>query len=100
MTGFSSIPIAEEGGHDDSHLAGVSKILGPRWAQLPAVTIGLLGVQVFWSVEMSYGMYLNATRSSMSREGLTYLQVHRTYCHWVLPKLQWPWSFLRAPSQD
>ncbi|KAI0752960.1 MFS general substrate transporter [Daedaleopsis nitida] len=56
MTGFSSVPIAEEGGgHDDSHLAGVSKILGPRWAQLPAVTVGLLGVQVFWSVEMSYG---------------------------------------------
>ncbi|KAI0365167.1 MFS general substrate transporter [Pilatotrama ljubarskyi] len=56
MTGFSSIPLAEEGGeHDRAQLAGVAKILGPRWAQLPAITIGLLGVQVFWSVEMSYG---------------------------------------------
>ncbi|OSD01111.1 MFS general substrate transporter [Trametes coccinea BRFM310] len=56
MTGFSAIPIAEEGGEQQGvQLAGVAKILGPRWAQLPAITIGLLGVQVFWSVEMSYG---------------------------------------------
>ncbi|RDX45599.1 MFS general substrate transporter [Lentinus brumalis] len=56
MTGFSTIPLAEEGGErEDSHLAGIAKILGPRWAQLPAITVGLLGVQVFWSVEMSYG---------------------------------------------
>ncbi|PIL29401.1 transporter [Ganoderma sinense ZZ0214-1] len=56
MTGFSTIPLAEQGGHHHGpRLAGVSKILGPRWAQLPAITIGLLGVQVFWSVEMSYG---------------------------------------------
>ncbi|KAI8980631.1 MFS general substrate transporter [Trametes punicea] len=56
MTGFSAIPLAEEGGeHQAVQLAGIAKILGPRWAQLPAITIGLLGVQVFWSVEMSYG---------------------------------------------
>lgn len=57
MTGFAALPIAEEGGgHDEgAHLVGVSKILGPRWIQLPAVTVGLLGVQVLWSVEMSYG---------------------------------------------
>ncbi|KAH9915143.1 MFS general substrate transporter [Epithele typhae] len=53
--GFSSLPGAEEGGLHGAHLAGVARILGPRWAQLPAITIGLLGVQVFWSVEMSYG---------------------------------------------
>ena len=52
--GFSAIPVAEQGGHD-AHLAGIARILGPRWAQLTAITIGLLGVQVFWSVEMSYG---------------------------------------------
>lgn len=61
MTGFSSIPLAEEGGErDGAHLAGVAKILGPRWAQLPAITIGLLGVQVFWSVEMSFYNPLSA----------------------------------------
>ena len=57
MTGFSALPLAEQADPQSNvHLAGVSKILGPRWLQLPAITIGLLGVQVFWSVEMSYGM--------------------------------------------
>jgi len=56
MTGFTSLPIAEEG-HDDQqqNFKGVARILGPRWAQFPTITIGLLGVQIFWSVEMSYG---------------------------------------------
>ena len=56
MTGFSALPLAEDGGeHDESHLAGEAKILGPKWLQLPALTVGLLGVQVLWSIEMSYG---------------------------------------------
>ncbi|KDQ54087.1 hypothetical protein JAAARDRAFT_410743 [Jaapia argillacea MUCL 33604] len=55
MTGFSALPVTEEGEREDgSQLTGVSKILGPRWLQLPTLTIGLLGVQVLWSVEMSY----------------------------------------------
>lgn len=57
MTGFAALPIAEDGsGHaEHSHLSGVSKVLGPRWLQLPSLTVGLLGVQVLWSIEMSYG---------------------------------------------
>ena len=56
--GFSGIPVAEEGGTPQGpHLAGVARILAPRWAKFPAITVGLLGVQVFWSVEMSYGAY-------------------------------------------
>ena len=56
MTGFSALPVAEEGGQDKSvQLVGISKILGPRWLQLPALSIGLLGVQMLWSIEMSYG---------------------------------------------
>lgn len=57
MTGFAAIPLAEEGGgeHGNVELAGVARVLGPRWLQLPALTIGLLGVQMFWSIEMSYG---------------------------------------------
>ncbi|KZT71321.1 MFS general substrate transporter [Daedalea quercina L-15889] len=57
MTGFAAIPLAPEGGseHSNAQLTGVAKVLGPRWLQLPALTIGLLGVQVFWSIEMSYG---------------------------------------------
>ena len=59
MTGFAALPVAEDGGEHnaDVHLVGVSKIKGPRWLQLPMITIGLLGVQVLWSVEMSYGEF-------------------------------------------
>ena len=54
--GFSALPLAEDGaGHDGPHLAGVAKISGPKFFQLPVLTVGLLGVQVLWSVEMSYG---------------------------------------------
>ncbi|KAI0628935.1 MFS general substrate transporter [Trametes polyzona] len=74
MTGFSSIPLAEEGGGEGAHLAGVAKILGPRWAQLPAITVGLLGVQVFWSVEMSYGTpYLLSLGLSKAAVSLVFL---------------------------
>lgn len=79
MTGFSSIPLAEEGGErEGAHLAGVAKILGPRWAQLPAITIGLLGVQVFWSVEMSYGPSTILSSARPTDHGYT-LQARRTY---------------------
>ncbi|KAI0943211.1 hypothetical protein AcW1_002427 [Taiwanofungus camphoratus] len=60
MTGFAALPLAEHGGGGGGssahspHLVGVAKVLGPRWLQLPALTLGLLGVQVFWSIEMSY----------------------------------------------
>jgi len=57
MTGFSALPLAEEGLEelDESKWLGVSRIIGPRWAHLPVLTISLLGVQLFWSIEMSYG---------------------------------------------
>ncbi|KZT22893.1 MFS general substrate transporter [Neolentinus lepideus HHB14362 ss-1] len=54
MVGFASLPAAEVRGEGDSRLVGVSKILGPKWVQSPVLTVGLLGVQVLWSVEMSY----------------------------------------------
>ncbi|KDQ54090.1 hypothetical protein JAAARDRAFT_136172 [Jaapia argillacea MUCL 33604] len=55
MTGFSALAVAEEGEREDgSQLTGVSKILGPRWLQIPNLTIGFLGVQVLWSIEMAY----------------------------------------------
>lgn len=53
MTGFASLPVAESG-PSNVHLSGTSKILGPVWLHMPALTVGLLGVQVLWSVEMSY----------------------------------------------
>ncbi|PPQ68885.1 hypothetical protein CVT25_009008 [Psilocybe cyanescens] len=58
MTGFSSLHLASEEGQDDPQqkFKGVSKILGPRWTHLPTLTFGLMGVQIFWSVEMSYAL--------------------------------------------
>lgn len=59
MTGMSPLPVPCEEDNDDHarRFKGVARILGPSWAHLPTVTIGLLGVQIFWSVEMSYGLY-------------------------------------------
>ena len=56
MTGFS-LPTALEEGPDQHHriFKGISRILGPKWAQLPIITIGMLGVQILWTVEMTYG---------------------------------------------
>ncbi|KDQ32655.1 hypothetical protein PLEOSDRAFT_1073124 [Pleurotus ostreatus PC15] len=77
MTGFASLPIADEGaGHDDPmrEFGGVSKIIGPRWAHLPTITVGLLGVQIFWSVEMSYASpYLLSLGLSKSNMAVVFL---------------------------
>jgi hypothetical protein len=57
MTGFAALPLAsEEGDVSSRKFKGVARIMGPHWMHLPTLTVGLLGVQVFWSVEMSYGM--------------------------------------------
>lgn len=54
--GFAGLPLTENGAAEDaSRWAGVARIAGPEWAHLPTLTVGLLGVQIFWSVEMSYG---------------------------------------------
>ncbi|KAI0046327.1 MFS general substrate transporter [Auriscalpium vulgare] len=68
MTGFGGLPLPDETGLQSSaHWAGVAKILGPPWAQLPTLTIGLVGVQVMWAVEMSYAMpYLRSLGLSKS----------------------------------
>ncbi|KAJ7179784.1 major facilitator superfamily domain-containing protein [Mycena filopes] len=64
MTGFGRLPPAEE------HLQHRARILGPRWAHLPTLTIGLLGVQILWSVEMSYAppylLSLGLSKSAMA----------------------------------
>ncbi|KIL68411.1 hypothetical protein M378DRAFT_120453 [Amanita muscaria Koide BX008] len=68
MTGFTAVSINEENSHQK--FKGVSRILGPAWAHLPALTIGFLGVQIFWSVEMSYAspylLSLGLSKSSMA----------------------------------
>lgn len=54
MTGFSALSFAEDSLNDESRWIGRARILGPPLTRLPALTVGLLGVQVLWSVEMSY----------------------------------------------
>ncbi|KAG2126871.1 major facilitator superfamily domain-containing protein [Suillus bovinus] len=54
MTGFSALPFAEDSLNDESRWIGRARILGPPLTRLPTLTIGLLGVSVLWSVEMSY----------------------------------------------
>ncbi|KAL4247774.1 MFS transporter superfamily protein [Abortiporus biennis] len=76
MTGFSAIPLADDAAEheEDSRLSGVSKILGPKLLQLPAITIGLLGVQVLWSVEIAYGQpYLISLGLSKSAVSMVFL---------------------------
>lgn len=56
MTGSNALPIADEAAEDGSaQWAGVAKVLGPPWARFPIVTIGILGVQMMWSIELAYG---------------------------------------------
>ncbi|KAG2131037.1 major facilitator superfamily domain-containing protein [Suillus clintonianus] len=55
MTGFSALPFeAEDSLNDESRWIGKARIMGPSSTRLPTLTVGLLGVQVLWSVEMSY----------------------------------------------
>ncbi|KAJ7604819.1 MFS general substrate transporter [Mycena polygramma] len=53
---------------------GHARVLGPRWTHLPVLTIGLLGVQIFWSVEMSYASpYLLSLGLTTSHVALVFL---------------------------
>ena len=52
--GFAALPI-EDDREEEVRWSGISRIVGPRWVQLPVLTVGLLSVQVLWSVEMSQG---------------------------------------------
>lgn len=75
MTGFSAVPVPDEFEDDhDRRWAGVARVVGPDWARLPSLTIGLFGVQMLWSVEMSYGQVPPVrfeTTLLMSRYSLT-----------------------------
>lgn len=34
---------------------GKAGVRGPRWARMPLLTAGMLGIQCVWSIEMGYG---------------------------------------------
>jgi solute carrier family 45, member 1/2/4 len=53
MTGVPSLPLSENS-ISPKKFRGSPRILGPSWSSFPTITIGLLGVQIFWAVEMGY----------------------------------------------
>ena len=83
--------------HHRRNFKGVSRILGPKWTQLPTITIGMLGVQILWSVEMSYGVCAEQMTTFL---GLTTCQLHPTYFPWDYPSQAWLLSSLQDPSLD
>lgn len=52
MTGFA--PLSADIHSHNQKFVGKAHIIGPKWTHLPSLTVGLLGVQIFWSVEMGY----------------------------------------------
>ncbi|KAG5653717.1 hypothetical protein H0H81_011122 [Sphagnurus paluster] len=68
MTGFA--PLSTNGTSRTQKFAGKAFIVGPQWTHLPTLTIGLLGVQIFWSVEMGYAspylLSLGLSKSAMA----------------------------------
>lgn len=56
MTGSFALPVdSERALPDDFHWTGRSAVKGPAWARMPVLTVGMLGLQIVWSVEMGYG---------------------------------------------
>ncbi|RXK42376.1 hypothetical protein M231_00366 [Tremella mesenterica] len=73
MTGGAFIPTADEFDDSGSHevqWVGKPSIKGPRWAKVPFLTIGMLGIQCVWSIEMGYAspylLELGLSKSWMS----------------------------------
>ncbi|KAJ7080927.1 MFS general substrate transporter [Mycena belliarum] len=61
-------------GIDPARWRGTARVLGPTWSHLPTLTIGLLGVQIFWSVEMAYASpYLLSLGLTTSHVALVFL---------------------------
>ena len=51
-----AVPLADESQDDDRRWAGVARVAGPVWTRLPSLAVGLFGVAMLWSVEMSYSL--------------------------------------------
>ncbi|KAF8747498.1 hypothetical protein RHS02_00097, partial [Rhizoctonia solani] len=55
MTGSFGLPTGNSNGEPKGSVwTGRARVRGPLWAQLPLLTIGMLGLQIVWSVEMAY----------------------------------------------
>ncbi|KIK58055.1 hypothetical protein GYMLUDRAFT_705185 [Collybiopsis luxurians FD-317 M1] len=71
MTG-GGFAVIDGGPHvnDASRFSGVSYVRGPSWLHMPALTVGLFGISILWSVEMAYAspylISLGLSKSSMA----------------------------------
>jgi hypothetical protein len=95
MTGASFIQL------DSSHDAGAASlegtpIRGPNWIKLPALTVGFIGLQALWSVEMSYGAPTSELEFYTTHLPEPY-QPRRTCYPWDYQNLTWPSCSLRDP---
>ncbi|EJD35081.1 MFS general substrate transporter [Auricularia subglabra TFB-10046 SS5] len=70
MTGGGFLSVGDDSHDDAQQWRGVARVLGPNWAKMPLSTIGLIGLQIVWSVEMSnapaYLLTLGMSRAGMS----------------------------------
>lgn len=74
MTGGAFVSVGDDDGADTSKLTGHAHIYGPKLLRLPVLTVGLLGMQLFWSVEQSYGSpYLLSLGLSKSAMAMVFL---------------------------
>ncbi|KAJ3784699.1 sucrose transporter [Lentinula aff. detonsa] len=68
--GFSVLDTGPTTTNDGNLFSGVSYIRGPPWLHMPALTIGLLGISIVWSVEMAYAspylLSLGLSKSAMA----------------------------------
>ncbi|KAG8942104.1 hypothetical protein FRC04_003859 [Tulasnella sp. 424] len=69
MAGFSGLP-SSSSSSSNATWSGVARVKGPKWARMPLLTIGMLGLQIVWSVEMGYAspylLSLGLSKSLMS----------------------------------
>ncbi|WVQ72695.1 hypothetical protein IAR50_002255 [Cryptococcus sp. DSM 104548] len=72
MTGSAFFPADTERA-EDAHAVqwvGTAGVKGPQWARLPLLTVGMLGIQCVWSIEMGYAspylLELGLSKSFMS----------------------------------
>ncbi|THV02069.1 hypothetical protein K435DRAFT_963326 [Dendrothele bispora CBS 962.96] len=74
MTGGGFSLVDRNDSTSAGQFAGSAYIRGPSFLHLPILTVSLLGVQIFWSVEMSYASpYLLSLGLSKSHMALVFL---------------------------
>ncbi|KAF5352299.1 hypothetical protein D9758_011927 [Tetrapyrgos nigripes] len=74
MTGGGFALLDQNDSSNAGHFSGHAFIRGPSLLHLPIITICLLGVQIFWSVEMSYASpYLLALGISKSHMAIVFI---------------------------